>query len=264
MFNDRWSLEHVCDGTFGTLVNKISWAPTSVFSPLSESNVTLITLSSDFAARMITFLSTGGTSLESLGGTSGHRSFINDVDSIIHPNAAGRLTHPPTNEDLVIATVGDDNTLIIWQCNEDSGIVPIAYSLSSPGVSVGFCKHFTRRLIVAEEEGTIRMLDWLASDEARISSAGNGGSTTLWLLNIYMGVGLSLGTDGFLASAEWCGDDVDGEGGRIVGVTRGGEWAVWDLSRIEGGGRTVPVERGQVVHASNVVAIRCCLLLLIY
>jgi hypothetical protein len=239
-------------------VNKISWAPTSVFSPSSESNVTLITLSSDFTARMIHFPSTGGTSLDSLGGTSGHRSFINDVDSIVHPNAAGRLTHPPTNEDLVIATVGDDNTLIIWQWNEDSRIDPIAYSLSSPGVSVGFCKHFTRRLIVAEEEGTIRVLDWLAGDEARISSAGNGGSTTLWLLNIYMGVGLSLGTDGFLASAEWCGDDVDGEGGRIVGVTRGGEWAVWDLTKIEGGGRTVPVERGQVVHASNVVAIRYC------
>ena len=128
-----------------------------------------------------------------MGGTSGHRSFINDVDSIIHPNAAGRLTHPPTNEDLVIATAGDDNTLIIWQWNEDSGIVPIAYSLSSPGVSVGFCKHFTRRLVVAEEEGTIRILDWLASDEARISSAGTGGSTTLWLLNIQYGSWIIVG-----------------------------------------------------------------------
>ena len=59
-----------------------------------------------------------------------------------------------------------------------------------------------------------------------------------------MGAGLSMGVDGFLASAEWCGEDVDGEGGRIVGVTKGGEWAVWDLSRIEGGGRTIPVERG--------------------
>jgi hypothetical protein len=74
-------------------------------------------------------------------------------------------------------------------------------------------------------------------------------------LNIHVGVGLSIGVGGLLAWAEWCGDDVDGEGGRIVGITRGGEWAVWDLSKIEGGGRTIPVERGQVIHASNVISI---------
>jgi WD40 repeat protein len=195
--------------------------------------------------------------LVSLGGTSGHRSFINDVDSIIHPNAAERLTHSPTNEDLVVATVGDDNTLIVWQWSDDAVVVPVAYSLSSPGVSVGFCKHFTRRLLVAEEEGTIRILDWLASDDGRVmSSSGVGGGVTLWLLNIHMGLGLSMGVEGLLAGAEWCSDSVDGEGGRIVAVTKGGEWAVWDLTRIEGGGRTIPVERGQVVHATNVVAIR--------
>jgi len=216
----------------------------------------LLTLSTDYTARMIHFPPSGGTFLTILGGTSGHSSFINDIDSIIHPNAEGRLTSPPTNEDLVIATVGDDNTLIIWQWQEpDSGPIPITYPLSSPGVSVNFCKHFSRRLLVAEEEGTIRILDWLASDDARAASSGNGGST-LWLLNIYMGAGLSMGVDGLMASAEWCGDDVDGEGGRIVGITKGGEWAVWDLTRIEGGGRTIPVERGQVIHANNVTCIR--------
>jgi hypothetical protein len=71
-----------------------------------------------------------------------------------------------------------------------------------------------------------------------------------------MGVGLSLGLGGLLANVEWCGDDVDGAGGRICGVTRGGEWAVWDLNRIEGGGRTVPIEQGQIIHANNVLAIR--------
>ena len=179
------------------------------------------------------------------------------MDSIIHPNAAERLTQSPTNEDLVIATVGDDNTLIVWQWNDDVGVVPVAYSLSSPGVSVGFCKHFTRRLLVAEEEGTIRILDWLASDDARVtSSSGVGGGVTLWLLNIHFGLGLSMGVDGLLASAEWCSDSVDGEGGRIAAVTRGGEWAVWDLTKIEGGGRTIPVERGQIVHATNIIAMR--------
>jgi hypothetical protein len=241
-------------------VTKVSWAPTSSYNPVAESSITLLALSNDHTARMIYFPPTGGTLLTMLGGTSGHRSFINDIDSIIHPNASGRLTSPPTNEDLVIATVGDDNTLIIWQWNDDSGLVPIAYSLTSPGVAVGFCKHFTRRLLVAEEEGTIRILDWLASDDARATSSSGGGGGTLWLLNIHMGVGLSIGTDGFLASAEWCGDDVEGEGGRICAVTKGGEWAVWDLTRIEGGGRTVPVERGQVVRASNVTAIRYLLL----
>jgi hypothetical protein len=226
-----------------------------MFMPEGESSITLITLSLDYTARMIEFPSSGGTQSTVLGGTSGHRSFINDVDSIIHPNASTRVSQPPTNEDLVIATVGDDNTLIIWQYTEDAGVVPVAYSLSSRGVAVGFCKHFARRVMVAEEEGTIRVLDWLASDDARVQSSSGGGGT-LWLLNIYMGAGLSMGVDGFLASAEWCGEDVDGEGGRIVGVTKGGEWAVWDLSRIEGGGRTIPVERGQVIHASNVVAIR--------
>lgn len=48
----------------------------------------------------------------------------------------------------------------------------------------------------------------------------------------------------------------DEEGGRIVGDTKGGEWAVWDLHRIEGGGSIMPLERGHIVHASNVVAIR--------
>jgi hypothetical protein len=205
---------------------------------------------------MIYFPPTGGTQLMTLGGTSGHHSFINDIDSIIHPNASGRLTQPPTNEDLVIATVGDDSTLIIWQWQDEVGLVPVAYSLLSPGIAVGFCKHFPRRLLVAEEEGSIRVLDWLASDDARaVSSSGNAGST-LWLLNIHMGVGLSIGVGAFLASAEWCSDDVDGEGGRIVAVTKGGEWAVWDLSKVEGGGRTIPVERGQIIHANNVVAIR--------
>jgi WD40 repeat protein len=191
-----------------------------------------------------------------LGGTSGHSSFVNDIDSIIHPNASGRLTSPPTDEDLVIATVGDDNTLIIWQWQDnESGPIPITYPLSSAGVSVNFCRHFTRRLLVAEEEGMIRILDWLANDDARASSSG-GAVSTVWLLDVYMGVGLSMGVDGFMASAEWCGDDVDGEGGRFVAVTKGGEWAVWDLTRIEGGGRTIPVEKGQVIHAANTRCIR--------
>lgn len=256
----RWSLEHVCDGTLGTSVRKISWTPTSTYSPTTESEVTLLTLSTDFSARMIYFPATGGTQLTVLGGTSGHRSFINDIDSIIHPNTTTLTTMdgPAKNEELVIATVGDDNTLIIWQFHgETGGFIPIAYSLSSSGISVSFCKHFARRLVVAEEEGIIRILDWLASDDARLtSSSGVGGGSTLWLLNIHMGIGLSMGVDGFLVNAEWCGDEIDGEGGRIVAVTKGGEWAVWDLFRIEGGGRTVPVERGQVIHANNVIAIR--------
>jgi hypothetical protein len=202
---------------------------------------------------MIYFPATGGTLLTLLGGTSGHRAHINDIDSILHPGATGS-TSQSNNEELVIATTGDDNTLIIWQWDETGLLVPTAYSLTSPGVSVGFCKHFARRLVVAEEEGVIRLLDWLASDDARVTTAGGG--STLWLLNVHVGVGLSMGVDGLLASAEWCGDDVDGEGGRIVGITRGGEWAVWDLSKIEGGGRTIPVERGQVIHANNVVAVR--------
>ena len=71
-----------------------------------------------------------------------------------------------------------------------------------------------------------------------------------------MGVGLSMGVNGFLASVEWSGEDVDEEGGRIVVDTKGGEWAVWDLNRIEGGGRIIPMERGQIVHTNNVVVIR--------
>jgi WD40 repeat protein len=216
--------------------------------------MSLMTLSSDFTARLISFSSLEGTRVTSLGGTSGHRSFVNDVDCIIHPNA----THETLlNENLVIATVGDDNTLIIWQSNEDSGLVPVAYSLSSPGISVGFCKHGPRRLLVAEEKGIIRLLDWQANDDVRATSAGgNGGSSTLWLLNIHMGSGLSAGINSFLASAEWCGGDIDRDLGRIVAVTKGGEWAIWDLSRIEGAGRTIPVERGQIIRASHVVAIR--------
>jgi WD40 repeat protein len=241
----------VCDGTLGTIVTKISWAPTTSYNRSGTSNITLLTLSSDFSARLISF-SEGGTQVTSLGGTSGHRSFINDVDCIIHPNLSEVST--PTNENLVIATAGDDNTLIIWQTNE-SGLVPIAYSLTSPGVSVDFCKHFSRRLLVAEEKGIIRLLDWLASDDVRASSSG-GGSSTLWLLNIHMGVGLSNGIGSFLASAEWCAGDIDKEFGRIVAVTKGGEWAVWDLSRIEGAGRTVPVEKGQIIQASHVISIR--------
>ena len=237
----------MCDGTLGTNVRKVVWAPTSTYNPSGESSITLLTLSSDHTARLIYFPSTGGTLLTLLGGTSGHQSHINDVDSILHPAATGT-----TNEDLVVATTGDDNTLIIWQWDE-TGLVPAAYSLTSPGVSVKFCKHFPRRLLVAEEEGVIRILDWLASDDARVTPSGGG--STLWLLNIHVGVGLSIGVGGLLAWAEWCGDDVDGEGGRIVGITRGGEWAVWDLSKIEGGGRTIPVERGQVIHASNVISI---------
>jgi WD40 repeat protein len=210
-----------------------------------------LTLSSDHAARIIEFPSEGGTQLSVLGGTSGHRSFINAIDSIIRPNASV----PITNHDLVIATAGDDNTLIVWQWEDE--FVPSAYALSSAGVAVEFCRHFPKRLIVAEEEGTIRLLDWAVGDEARVSSSSGWGSGgTLWLLNIYTGIGLSFGVDGLLVNAEWCGDDIDGQGGRIVAVTKGGEWAVWDLGRIEGGGRTVPIERGQVVHANNVVAIR--------
>jgi len=240
-------------------VTKVIWAPTSHYNPSSQSTITLLCLSLDSTCRLVYFPAKGGTQLTLLGGTSGHRSFINDVACIVHPNAATRspvntvTENGSGNQELVIATVGDDNTLIVWQWNEEvGGVVPVAYSLSSPGVSVGFCPHLPRRLLVAEEEGVIRILDWLATDDGGRPLTSGGSGTTLWLLNIYLG-GLARG---LTASAEWTGEDIDGEGGRIVACTKGGEWAVWDLSRIEGGGRTIPVERGQVIHASNVVAIR--------
>lgn len=51
--DSRWALEHICDGTIGTPVTKLSWAPTSRFMPEGESSITLITLSLDYTARMI-------------------------------------------------------------------------------------------------------------------------------------------------------------------------------------------------------------------
>ncbi|EPX72945.1 NUP37 family WD repeat protein [Schizosaccharomyces octosporus yFS286] len=162
-----------------------------------------------------------------LGGKSGHHSFVNAISIVDVYSADNKLA------EQVIASVGDDNTLIIWRLT-DNGPILAGYPLSSPGVSVEFHPSNPNHLLVGEKSGNIRVFDWTNppdyADEMMDPDVSDQlTSTTPWLytLNVsqvvhsYRNAALAS----TLANAHWVGSG----GSSILAVCRSGAWLRWDL-----------------------------------
>ncbi|EPY52468.1 NUP37 family WD repeat protein [Schizosaccharomyces cryophilus OY26] len=169
-----------------------------------------------------------------LGGKSGHHSFVNAIDIVDVYSADNKLA------EQVIASVGDDNTLIIWRLT-DNGPVLAGYSLSSPGISVEFHPVNPNHLLVGEKSGNVRVFDWTSPPNNTDESMGQDvseqvSSITPWLytLNVsqvvhsYRNAGLAS----TLANARWVGPD----GTSILVVCKSGAWLRWDLFAKAGNG----------------------------
>nr|4GQ1_A Chain A, Nup37 [Schizosaccharomyces pombe]4GQ2_P Chain P, Nup37 [Schizosaccharomyces pombe] len=156
-----------------------------------------------------------------LGGKSGHHNFVNDIDIADVYSADNRLA------EQVIASVGDDCTLIIWRLT-DEGPILAGYPLSSPGISVQFRPSNPNQLIVGERNGNIRIFDWTLN-----LSAEENSQTELvknpWLLTLntlpLVNTCHSSGIASSLANVRWIGSDGSG----ILAMCKSGAWLRWNL-----------------------------------
>ncbi|EEB06251.1 NUP37 family WD repeat protein [Schizosaccharomyces japonicus yFS275] len=162
------------------------------------------------------------TSQHTFGGTSGHQNFVNDVD-IIEIYSADQ-----TLDEHVIASVGDDNTLIVWRVS-DNGPVLAGYTLASPGVSVRFCRSDARRLLVGERNGQVRVFDWTSSGASASSSTADEvmeieDSQRPWIVSLSAS-GVQVNAADTLGSAEWSGEHQNS----ILAMCKNGNWSCWEL-----------------------------------
>ncbi|WBW73297.1 nucleoporin, WD repeat Nup37 [Schizosaccharomyces osmophilus] len=162
-----------------------------------------------------------------LGGKSGHHSFVNAIDIVDVYSADNKLA------EQVIASVGDDNTLIIWRLT-DNGPVLAGYPLSSPGTSVEFHPVNPNHLLVGEKSGNIRVFDWTNPPNNTDGTMDQDvsdhlTSTTPWLYTLNVSLVVHSYRNATLAStlanAHWVGSG----GTSILVVCKSGAWLRWDL-----------------------------------
>lgn len=195
-FSTRWKLKTLHTYTFGTAVKQVAFSPAC-----TPSNVVMAASCADHSIQLIS-----GESTLRLGGVSGHSKSIYGLDVV------------ETEEGTTVASTGGDRVLIIWQQE-----IPTTFALKSVGVSVHFHPENTPQILVCEETGAIRVLDW---------------ETSSWLVSIYSGPAVTY-VD-YLCNAVWL------TASKVAAVSRQGEWRVWDIGHIRGSLNTQPLYSGRI------------------
>ncbi|KAG5513595.1 hypothetical protein PMAC_001027 [Pneumocystis sp. 'macacae'] len=239
-FKERWGFQQILYVQLGTKVTSIAFSPTTYIDTDSEKfSITLVIASDDNNAWFFKSSSElKDPELVILGGTSGHQDFINDVD-ITYINITDDVDKMVFTGDI-IATGGDDCTVIVWRITNDSPQIS-AFSTGSPVVSIKFHKFYPRRLLVGEYNRTIRVLDW----------ADAGGKWLISLcpeLSLCTSVKSNLGT--CLVDVDWIGnkDDI----GRIIAVVNNGFWFLWDFDGKNSNMSASPTVKGCIGSQINV------------
>ncbi|KTW27948.1 uncharacterized protein T551_02915 [Pneumocystis jirovecii RU7] len=240
-FKERWGLKQILYVQLGARVTSIAFSPTT-YTDIVDVEKFSVTLAIAAEENNAWFLKSSSESkdpkLVTLGGTSGHQDFINDVD-ITYINITDDVDKMVFTGDI-IATGGDDCTAIVWRITNDSPQIS-AYSTGSPVVSVKFHKFYPRRLLVGEYNKTIKVLDW----------ADAGGK---WLIGLclehplYTSVKSNLAT--CLVDVDWIGnkDDI----GRIIAAVSNGSWFLWSFDGKNNNISAFPIVKGCIGSQANV------------
>jgi len=135
----------------GSRINSISWSNESFLYKKNnemKSNILIATASSDKNIRIY--------NNEDIEVISGHRDFINDI-------AFGY-----DKSDRILASVSDDRTCKVWKISKDlknkRSEEYYKIILKSSGQSVRFHKQNIQLMMVAERNGSIRIINWNTSE----------------------------------------------------------------------------------------------------
>lgn len=171
-------------------------------------------LAASHSDHTVSYINLDQGEVKTLGGSSGHRSFINDLD---------------ISYDGVVASTGDDRNLLIWE--DSNNKPPHLFRLSSVGLKVRFWDdNDSDKILVLEAGNKIRVLDWRKGQ---------------WLLTIYPST---------LDSTSPFGGNVKDIGifnSEIVAIGNGW-WKKFYIPSLTGGcGYTPPTDQGRLISVKN-------------
>lgn len=179
------------------------------------------------------------------GGLSGHHGKINDMTFCGgHSEDSSRY----------VATVSDDKMLMVWDLTPSLTIFspaspgletdpsqsrppPTAYPIAFPRPLASVCSHpsTSKEFLVADARGSIFLTDWRSDPDENDEQAGSSwrwrNASVIELVEPRAVAGMSTK---WSASASWRRDNPD-----FVGAIYGSRFALWDLSKLQGGKPTV-------------------------
>jgi len=188
---EEFTHENLTDVKHDSSVLKLAWSPRTsmVLHPVG---LIFCTISSDHQLRLFTLDNKMEVTVKVIGA---HSTFINDC------------SFEPTNG-AVMASVGDDKKCQIW--NVEDSKLDHCLPLTSPGKVVRWNPNDVGKLMVAEQNGCIRVYD---------------ASTWLPLFSLTCIPTASLNASG-LASCDWSIANPT-----KIGAVIGKHWYIWDTSR---------------------------------
>ncbi|RKP05543.1 hypothetical protein THASP1DRAFT_32614 [Thamnocephalis sphaerospora] len=200
----RWALVPVLNEMMDTRVVKIAWAPSTTCAVSSDGLEAInIKLAAVTASRKLHIIVNDQHAVYD----TQHSDYINDV----------AWSFSQCN---VLATASDDHYCRVWSVDDGLQLL-CAVQLSSPGVAVRWHPAEAGTVMVAEQSGYLRLLNYAAAMESAPSGDGHGWKLTLQTPR-------NVGT---LTGADW-----------NFGAVVGSQWYTWDMEET---GQVVPDQQGE-------------------
>ncbi|KAI0075802.1 hypothetical protein K474DRAFT_1646034 [Panus rudis PR-1116 ss-1] len=227
----------------GCRITALAWSSkTTSPSSTDEWIVELTAAGEDFGLNLLTKTATSEESVFPFGGgLSGHHGKINDI------SFCGGQSEDSSR---YVATVSDDKMLMVWDLHPSVTIrspgspeildetdpaarpQPTAYVISFPHPLVSVCSHpsTSKEFLVADIRGSVFLTDWRSDPEANEQASWRNASVVELVEPRALADAVTGATKRWSGFAAWRPDSAD-----IVGATYGSRFALWDLSRLQGG-----------------------------
>jgi len=236
------SAEVIANFHVGTRITALAWSSISTSpSRTDEWTVEIAAAGADYGL----YLLTKRPNQEEVvfpfgGGLSGHHGKVNDM------TFCGGQSEDSSR---YVATVSDDKMFMVWDLHPTLTIrspapieldpspstraQPTAYVINFPHALTTVCSHpsTSKEFLVADARGSIFLTDWRSDPDANEQASWRNASIVELVEPRAMADALcGKSVKWSSSSVAWRRDSVD-----IIGATYGSRFALWDLSKLQGG-----------------------------